>query len=173
MTVEQVALSLIVAVLTAFATSVINNWFELRRLQAMWKRETNERIGNYRRERLQERLAFIEHYLAMLLGSLQPEPTYSMIGREKLEKVTSDLAYAMNMVVACARAVGDAQLSAAIKDLDLLSDEASVLVSEHKVSSEHTEWDDLSARVLAAAEKALKRMDDLPVQAYAHSVREE
>jgi hypothetical protein len=173
MTVEQVAVSLIVAIVTAFATSVLNNFFELRRLQTMWKQETDERIANYRKERLQERLASIDEFLGMVLGLLQPADVHPMIGHKKMEKLVSDAAYSMNAMVACALAVGDEQLAEAMNDLDSLSGEFRRLIFENKVTSQDTEWHDLSERIAATAAKAFKRIDDLLVQVYAQSVRHE
>ena len=171
MTVEQVALTLIVAIVTAFATSVLNNWFELRRLQSMWKRETDERIAQYRKQRLEQRLASIEHYVQTVLATHYPHDILTLIGRkEALEKLTT-AAWALNPAFAIGLAVGDERLTRALQDLYTLSPRTLELL-EQKVSSEDTEWVAHSDKVLEAAGVVFGRSDQLLEEVYAQGVRQ-
>ncbi|MCJ7619194.1 MAG: hypothetical protein MUP64_03115 [Anaerolineae bacterium] len=170
MTVEQVALTLIVAIVTAFATSALNNWFELRRLQSMWKRETDERIASYRKQRLEQRLASIEGYVESVLRIIQPLDILSRMGKAEVMEKVRDTAWAVNTAYAVSRAVGDERLGTAIDGLDGLMGEARRKVLEDKVSSEDSEWRGVLDRILQVAGVAFKRVDELLVEVYAEGL---
>lgn len=63
MTLEQLALSLVVALLTAAGTALINNHFEQGRQDRAWKREKEERRAQYKRLRLEEKLRPVEAWI--------------------------------------------------------------------------------------------------------------
>ena len=166
MTVEQFAQALIVAVVTAFATSVLNNWFELRRLQSMWKRETNERRAYYRRQRLEQRLASIEAHVESVLRTIQPLDILSRMAKAELAEKVRDATWSINTAYAMSRAVGDEGLSKVMGDLDSLMAEARRKVLDDKVSSKDSEWLGLLDRVLTVAGVAFSRTDELLEEAY-------
>lgn len=170
MTTQQLAQALIVAIATAFATSVLNNWFELRRLQSVWKRETDERIAYYRKQRLEQRLASIEEFINQLLAILQPLDVISGLDRDQALQRIGDAGWAVNSAFAASRAVGDTRLTAAIGDLDSLMGEASRMMLDKKVSSEDSEWLNLLDKILDVAGGAFTRLDELPEDAYAEGL---
>ena len=171
MTVEQVALTFIVAIVTAFATSVMNNWFELRRLQSMWKRETNERIAYYRKQRLEHRLASIEAYLESLLRILVPPGLLFKLGEPEVVEKVRESVWTVSVAFAVSRAVGDERLSAAIQNLDSLAGELRRKVADGKMGFKDTEWRHVYDRILGVCGVAFKRVDELLEEAYAEGVR--
>jgi hypothetical protein len=171
MTIEQVALAVIVAVVTAFATSVLNNFFELRRLQTMWKQETDERIANYRKERLQERLASIEAYVESLLRILMPSSLLFKLGQHEVKEKVRESVWTISIAFAVSRAVGDERLTAAIHNLDSLMREAHQKVADDKAAFEDTEWRHLYGRILGVCGEAFSRVDELLEEAYVEGVR--
>jgi hypothetical protein len=173
MTVEQVALTLIVAIATAFATSVLNNFFELRRLKTMWKRETNERIANYRRQRLESRLDQVQKFIENLLRINQtPDVLTLMVQEDVLQKLT-DLGWSANIAYATCRAVDDGQLNTAMGQLGRTMPKTKELLIDRKVTAEDSEWADHFDKVLGAAGAVLDRIGQLPDEIYAQSLRQE
>ena len=171
MSVEQVGLTLIVAIVTAFATSVLNNWFELRRRQSIWTRETDERSAYYRRQQLEHRLASIEGHIENVLRIHQPFDLLSLMAdKEALEHLRAVM-WASNTAYAISYAIGDGQLTAALNDLDRLMAKTQKLVVEERVSAEDSKWTDHLDQVLQVAGDAFHRADQLLEGVYAQGLR--
>jgi hypothetical protein len=119
-TAEQLAQALVVAIVTAFAASVLNNFFELRRLQAMWTRERKDRALLHRRQRLEEGLSAVQRHVHHLLEAQDLMRSYIMDGLADTDDVRETWMQSVRefgSARASMLAVGDEELGRRLQNL--------------------------------------------------------
>jgi len=120
MTAEQLAQALVVAIVTAFAASVLNNFFELRRLEAMWKRERKERAALHKHQRLKEKLDAVQGHVFHLLESMDVVRSGYMDGMadgDMIVRTWGEASREFSSARASMLAVGDEDLGRRLQNL--------------------------------------------------------
>ncbi len=184
MTGVQVGQALLIAIVTAFATSVLYHWFEVRRLDALWtheederaaqwKRETSERMAHYDRQRLDDTLEVLRKHVqesVQVVSDVFLAPTGGLWTEEAVE-TAKKVARDMPSVLATALSTGDDQLFTRVRDFRNAM--APALEEEVYITATDDEWVLLVENVTNSAALVLQRCDELVRDAYRQGIADE
>lgn len=139
--------TLVIVVLTAFATAVLNNFLELCRLRAMPKRETTERMAYDRKRLLQETLAELEQYVSSFvqLVAVETGVMRMLIGEADVDQMFGNRALRFASGMATTLMVGDENLTTAPNNFGAVTTKAATRAMKGETKDE--EW--VSPRKLA------------------------
>lgn len=165
MTGEQLALTVLVSVVTACAAAAVAHVLQVYRLQKLWKHERTERVAEWARQRLLLRLepigSYVDHTVEM----------FGLVPSESSAWSVDDLAQALKgrqSLRLRAITTGDTALKKAVMEFIGVSAELGKMAGEKTEADD--EWYSTEAKLHGSAVDIHRRIEDLLREEYSRAI---